>query len=257
MTPVMQALQRAAASPNVLVASDYDGTLAPIVADPDRAFPDTRAMRALASLAELPGIHAAILSGRQVSVLEALSGGPVGVKLVGSHGAEQADGAPKIDGQLREELAEVRRQLASLCEEFPGARLEAKPTGVAFHYRNVESEQQSAAESAARRVGLAHPELALLEGKMVVEFAGSAIDKGDALLVLRDRTRAEVIVFIGDDVTDENAFAALRPVDVGVKVGPEPTRARFRVDDQAQVAEILEALLAFRLDRSRDRNPGC
>ena len=255
--PLLPALQEAATSRIILVACDYDGTLAPIVADPDHAFPDDRAVQALASLAQLPGTHAAILSGRQVSVLEELSGAPVGVELIGSHGAERSDRLPEIDGRAREELAGVGKRLASLCQEFPGARLEAKPAGIAFHYRNVEPEQRSAAQIAARQVGHAHPELALLEGKMVVEFAGSATNKGDALLAVMDRVQADMVIFVGDDVTDENAFSVLRPVDVGVKVGPGETRARYRVEDQTQVAAILESLLAHRRDLPKDLTTGC
>ena len=249
MRLLTQALRGAAACRVVLVACDYDGTLAPIVVDPDRAYPEARAMTALASLAVLPDTHVAILSGRQVSVLEALSGRPFGVVLIGSHGAESAGRSPNIEAQARRDLAAVGRRLADLCDEFPGSRLEMKPAGVAFHFRNVDPERQSAAQSEARRIGLDSPVLVLIEGKKVVEFVGSAMDKGDALVALRDRVQADVVVFIGDDVTDENAFAVLRPVDVGLKVGPQATRARFRVDDQTQVAVILETLLAFRTQR--------
>jgi len=93
--------------------------------------------------------------------------------------------------------------------------------------------------------------LTILNGKRVVEITGSATNKGHALRSLRDRWAADVVVFIGDDITDEDAFAALRPIDVGIKVGAGATRARFRVDDQTQVASVLESLLAFRRDKSR------
>ena len=257
MRLLTQALRGTAACRVVLVASDYDGTLAPIVTDPDRAYPEARAMSALASLAVLPDTHAAILSGRQLSVLEALSGRPSGVTLIGSHGAEAAGGSPDVEAQARQDLAAVGRQLADLCDEFPGSRLETKPAGVAFHFRNVDPARQSAAQSEARRIGLDFPVLVLIEGKKVVEFVGSAADKGDALVALRDRVQADVVVFIGDDVTDEDAFAVLRPVDVGLKVGPRATRARFRVDDQTQVAGILETLLAFRTQRPEIPLAGC
>jgi trehalose 6-phosphate phosphatase len=251
MTALTQALKIAAASDVVLVASDYDGTLAPIVADPDRAYPDARALAALVSLSALPGTYAAMLSGREVAVLEQLTGGSPGVELVGSHGAEQAGRSPHLEAPAQGDLADVHNRLAKLCDEFPGSQLEAKPAGVAFHYRNVDPARQPAAKAAARRIGLDYPGLVMLEGKRVVEYAGSQTHKGHALLTLRDRWEADVVVFIGDDVTDENAFAALRPVDVGIKVGPEATRARFRVDDQTHVAAVLESLLAFRRDRQQ------
>ena len=250
MRLLMQALRGAAASRRVLIASDYDGTLAPIVTDPDRAFPDERAMRALVSLAALADTSVAILSGRELSVLEELSSGPARVELVGSHGAQQGGRLLDIDGQAREGLAAVHRRLVSLVDEFPGSRVETKPAGVAFHFRNVEGKHQPVAEAEARRIGLDFPDLAILAGKRVIEFTGSTLNKGDALLAIRDRHQADLVVFLGDDVTDEDGFAVLRPEDIGVKVGSEATRARFCVDHQAQVAEILEALLAHRGVRS-------
>ena len=246
MTPLLEALEAAASSPVVLVASDYDGTLAPIVADPDLAHPDERAMAALVALGELPDTYAAILSGRDAAVLQRLSHDPAGVELVGSHGAEQAGRIPDLEPGTRNDLARAQSELAALTLEFPGSRLEAKPAGVAFHYRNVRAALRPEAESAARQVGLTFPALTTLLGKRVVELTGSRINKGDALRVLLERCRASVVVFIGDDVTDEDAFAALRAGDVGIKVGEGETTAGFRVGDQSHVAGILEAFLAVR-----------
>ena len=251
MTRLMHELEVAAASDVVMVASDYDGTLAPIVADPDQAHPDAKALSVLVSLSVLPDTHAAILSGRNVAVLERLTGPPAGVELVGSHGAELGGRLPDVEAQARKDLAEVRVRLARLGDTFPGSHLELKPAGVAFHYRMVTAARQSTAESAARRIGRDYPGLTILNGKRVVEITGSATNKGHALRSLRDRWAADVVVFIGDDITDEDAFAALRPIDVGIKVGAGATRARFRVDDQTQVASVLESLLAFRRDKSR------
>jgi trehalose 6-phosphate phosphatase len=257
MTPLTRALKVAAASDVVLVASDYDGTLAPIVANPDHAYPDSRALAALVSLGALPGTHAAMLSGREVAVLERLTGGSPGVELVGSHGAEQSGRFPDIDSQARQDLAGVHDRMVALCDEFAGSRVETKPAGVAFHYRNVETVRQPAAEAAARRIGLDYPGLAMLEGKRVIEYVGSKTNKGQALLTLRNRWGADVVVFIGDDVTDEDAFALLRPVDVGIKVGPETTHAKFRVDTQTHVAAVLESLLAFRRDGQEAIRSSC
>ena len=246
MKPLEQALKVVAGSDTVLVASDYDGTLAPIVADPDHAFPDARALAALVSLGALSGTHVAMLSGREVAVLERLTGSVPGVELVGSHGAERSGRGPDIEAQAREDLAGVRVRLAGLCRDFPGSHLEVKPAGVAFHYRRVDAEHRPAAQAAAHRIGLDYAGLTVLEGKQVVEVTGSTANKGDALLALRDRWAADVVVFIGDDITDEDAFATLRPLDVGIKVGDGATKARFQIGDQAQVATVLESLLAFR-----------
>lgn len=246
MTLLLKALKAAASSPVVLVASDYDGTLAPIVADPDLAHPDERAMAALVSLGDLPDTYAAILSGRDAAVLRRLTHDPAGIELVGSHGAERAGRMPDVEPGARNDLAKAQARLAALTIEFPGSQLELKPAGVAFHYRNVSADLHTAAESAARQVGLSYPDLTTLLGKRVVELIGSSVNKGDALRVLRDRCRASLVIFIGDDVTDEDAFAALRAVDLGIKVGAGSTAARFRVGDQSDVAGILETFLTVR-----------
>ncbi len=244
-----EALAVAADGAVVLVISDYDGTLAPIVADPDLAFPDGRALSALVALGELPDTHAAILSGRDAAVLERLTGSPAGVELVGSHGAERAGRTPEVEDSARQDLGRAMGRLEALLADFPGSHLERKPAGVAFHYRNVAAELRPAAESAARKVGEDFPALSTLAGKRVVELAGSRVDKGDALGALRDQWDAGVVVFIGDDLTDEHAFAVLDANDVAIKVGAGESVARFRVEDQSDVAGVLETLLVHRRSR--------
>ena len=244
-----EALEVAADCEVVLVVSDYDGTLAPIVADPDLAFPDGRALSALVALGELPNSHAAIVSGRDAAVLERLTGGPAGVELVGSHGAERAGLTPEVEDRARQDLGRALGRLETLLADFPGSHLERKPAGVAFHYRNVAAALRPAAESAARKVGEDFPTLSTLAGKRVVELTGSHVDKGDALAALRDQWDAGVVVFIGDDLTDEHAFAVLGSNDLGIKVGAGETAARFRVEDQSDVAGVLETLLVHRRSR--------
>lgn len=245
------ALQTAAETATLLVASDYDGTLAPIVTDPELAFPDARALSALVSLGRLPDTYVAILSGRDAAVLERLSGAPEGVELVGSHGAERSGLVPDVEGDARRDLALALGRLETLLAQFPGSHLEAKPAGVAFHYRNVSPSLRPAAESAARRVGEALPALTILPGKQVVELSGSLIDKGDALRALREQCDATMVVFVGDDVTDEHAFSVLGPDDPGIKVGAGDTAAGFRIENQSDVAGVLESLLTYRRRRLR------
>jgi trehalose-phosphatase len=83
-------------------------------------------------------------------------------------------------------------------------------------------------------------------GKEVVELSVVDTDKGRALDRLREETGADAVVFAGDDVTDETAFARLTPTDVGIKVGPGDTAARFRVESTTSVATVLAALAEAR-----------
>ena len=98
---LLDALDAAAASPRLLVTSDFDGTLAPIVDNPADARPLPAAAAALIELAALPATSAALISGRALQTLRALSSMPEAVHLVGSHGAEfEAGFAHQIDTVL-------------------------------------------------------------------------------------------------------------------------------------------------------------
>jgi len=83
-------------------------------------------------------------------------------------------------------------------------------------------------------------------GKAVLEMAVVQVSKGAAIDTLRTRLGADAVLFVGDDVTDETAFARLRPGDVGVKVGEGETAAEYRVSAPEDVTEVLETLLAAR-----------
>jgi trehalose 6-phosphate phosphatase len=90
----------------------------------------------------------------------------------------------------------------------------------------------------------------LTDGKEIVELAVVTTHKGTAVTALRDESDADAVLFIGDDVTDENAFAVLRDQDVGIKVGPGETLARYRVPDPPAVVQVLELLLSARTSAS-------
>jgi trehalose 6-phosphate phosphatase len=246
MRLLRQALRGTAPARRILVAADYDGTLAPIVNDPDQAHPDRAALDALAELGEMPDTFVAIISGRSVEVLRSFTGAPASIELIGSHGAERGGASPNVEPGTVEELRQLRDQLVELSDRFPGSRVEEKPSGVAFHYREVTAERRGEADAAARRLADAHSSFGLLAGKRVIEFTGAEVRKGGALCAVRDVRGVDLVVFIGDDITDEDAFSVLRPEDVGIKVGTQPTAARFHVEDQKDVAGILETLLVLR-----------
>jgi trehalose 6-phosphate phosphatase len=80
----------------------------------------------------------------------------------------------------------------------------------------------------------------------VLEFAVRSTTKGEALEHLRRYTHADRVFYAGDDVTDEDAFAALQPDDLGVKSGPGATEAAFRVAGPDEIALVLSTLATFR-----------
>jgi len=237
------ALRSAALTPRLLVTSDFDGTLAPIVNHPADARPLPEAADALRALSELPATVAALISGRALPDLAVLSGMPPTVQLVGSHGAEFDTGfAHDIDDAL---LDTIKAELGAIAARYPGVTVEPKRASVALHVRNASPEHGEAALAAARSAAQGWDAEATA-GKAVLEFAVITTDKGEALDILRDRAAATAVVFLGDDVTDEKAFRRMRAGDVGVKVGVGDTLANFRVDTPHDVAAALRLLLGAR-----------
>ena len=240
---LVRALDGAAATARLLVASDFDGTLAPIVADPADARPLPGAADALLALAGLPSTTVVLVSGRALSTLRELSSMPPPVHLVGSHGAEFDSGfAQRIDREL---LERITAELTAIAANRPGVTVEPKPASVALHVRNASAADGGDALDAARAAGHAW-DAELTAGKAVLEFAVISTDKGEAIDIIRDRDDATAVVFFGDDVTDEKAFRRMRDGDVGVKVGPGDTLAKYRVESPDDVEAALTYLLEQR-----------
>ena len=240
------ALRRVARIPRLLVASDYDGVLAPIVADPARAFPLPGAVETLRALAALPDTTVAAVSGRARGDLAAVSGLPADeVLLVGGHGAELGDGV-RLDPAQAALRARLEAALRKIAEDRTGVRVEHKPASVVLHTRTAARDVATSATDAVLAGPATWPRVHVTTGKEVVELSVVATHKGAAVEALRARSGAGAVVFLGDDVTDENAFAVLGEGDVGVKVGPGPTRARFRVADPAAAVRAIEVLLRAR-----------
>jgi trehalose 6-phosphate phosphatase len=240
---LVRALDGVAATPHLLVAADFDGTLAPIVSNPADARPLPGAADALLALAALPSTTVALVSGRALSTLRELSSMPPPVHLVGSHGAEFDTGfAHDIDQEL---LNRIIAELTQIAANRPGVTVEPKLASVALHVRNASAVDGSDALDAARAAARAW-DAELTVGKAVLEFAVISTDKGEAIDIIRDRDGATAVVFFGDDVTDEKAFRRMRKSDVGVKVGPGDTLAKYRVESPEDVATALTYLLEQR-----------
>lgn len=245
MSDLEAELDRIAASEPLLVAADFDGTLAPIAGTPDEVRRDRVACRALFELSRLPRTTVAVISGRALGALRELLGeDAAGLRLIGSHGAEPDDG-PSIPVGLGNRDPDLVEAFESLACRFPGSLVERKPFGIAFHTRGVD---RGEAEAAAREAGEAvrRSGARLQQGHEVVEAVFGEGDKGSALDSLRRSIGAAATIFVGDDVTDERAFERLEPGDLGVKVGPGRTAATARIGGQPSVAPLFERLLEAR-----------
>jgi trehalose 6-phosphate phosphatase len=252
-----------AAKPRVLVAVDFDGTLAPFVTDPLQARALPGGLEALKAAAALDGVTVALVSGRDLATLATLTGfGPDdGVGLIGSHGAQTSLGdspspgdqrAPDLlDGQARARLEMLHGELAAIASRHPGVRLERKPAAVALHTRGVESSVASAALADARELGARTAGVHVMPGKDVVELAVLEADKGSAVVNLARATGSDATLYVGDDVTDERAFAALNPAsgDLTVKVGDGESAAIQRIPDPQSAVELLKLFVDERDDR--------
>lgn len=242
MNELSQRISELARVPVLLVASDYDGTLAPIAADPAEVKPDREAIVALRTLASMPQTHVAVISGRSLQDLAKHTGG-ADLHLVGSHGSEFEESFAQLLGPetlaLRERLGTELRIITSRSPDFI---LEEKPAAFAFHFRRAEQSVADAAVGAIMNGPALLPGVHVRHGKKVVELSVVETNKGQALEKIRQRVGASAAIFLGDDLTDEDAFAVLTGPDVGVKVGPGETKAQFRIDDCTSVARLLADL---------------
>lgn len=246
-----EALTQFAAAPRVLIALDFDGTLAPEVDVPDeaRALPDAHA--ALLALAASPNTTVALVSGRSLESLAHVGRLPDTVPLIGSHGLEvrlaPGDVRPAATPADRARVDALRAVVAPLVEMVDGAWIENKPAGFAVHTRTVEPAGARALIDTVRgSARQADPGLTVRDGKNLVEFSVRDATKGDGLRVLRAELQPDAVLFAGDDVTDEDALAVLESGDVGIKVGEADTVAQHRIHDPEGMVAVLELLVAQR-----------
>jgi trehalose 6-phosphate phosphatase len=227
-----------------LLAFDYDGTLAPIVSDPELAAMRDRTRRLLSELAHLR--PCVVISGRsRADVARRLRG--VAVRgVVGNHGLDPWHGAARVLREVRAWLSPLRRGLAG----FRGVEIEDKLLSVTVHFRR--SRRKEAVQASLRRVASGLNGARLVPGKQVLNLVPrGAPHKGVALEQARRRLRCDTALFVGDDQTDEDAFSLSRHL-LAVRVGRHAdSLAPYFIRSQREVDALLRRLLE--LARSRDR----
>src|SRR5690606_34911329 len=125
----------------------------------------------------------------------------------------------------------LRDELRRLTEGMPGVRLERKPASVAVHTRGASPEITAQVVEAVLSGPGSWPDVTVTQGKEVIELSVIPTHKGLAVDQLRTQFSASAVLFMGDDVTDENVFANLSGPDVGIKIGPGETRATYRISE--------------------------
>ena len=240
---------RLAAAPQVLLLSDYDGTLSPIVARPELAVlpPETR--QALAGLAAHPRFRVGIVSGRGLSDLRERVDLP-GIIYAGNHGLEISFPDSSFTHPQAANLRLVLQNAAGALQErlhcHQGVIVEDKSLTLSVHYRQASPESIPEIRRAFDEVVSAAPpeDIRVTQGKMVLEVRPNIQwGKGQAIgKILETAGRDALPIFFGDDLTDEDGFQVVQDANgIAVFVGParQPTRAAYRVDSPGEVAETL------------------
>ncbi|WP_222918347.1 trehalose-phosphatase [Natrinema sp. SYSU A 869] len=244
----------------LLVCLDFDGTLAPIVDDPDAAVPTEPNQQAVTALSETPGATTAVVSGRALANVRERIDGPV--IYAGNHGLELArNGSIAVHPVARKRTARVERLCAILettLSSVPNCRIENKRLTATVHLRSVSAAAEPIVRRATHEVvdRFGGDDLAISTGKRILEIGPDfPWGKGNAVeLIAADEPPGTAVIYIGDDVTDESAFRAVEPDGIGVRVGNDDlSSASCRVESPAAVASFLswlESTLADRVDRT-------
>jgi trehalose 6-phosphate phosphatase len=229
------------AASKVLAAFDYDGTLAPIAPDPASAPMRKRTRQLLEAVAE--HYPCVVISGRKRTDLVRCLNGVRVSHLAGNHGAEPW-------GRNAEHVARVRRwrvQLEEQLRSFRGIIIEDKKYTLTIHFRHARPRR--AALAAVKRAVRALRGVRTIPGKETVNLLPrGAVDKGDALERARRLLRCDLVIYVGDDDTDEAAFVRTREGwMIGIRVGVRRrTSAAYHLKDQIDIDTFLERLIHLR-----------
>jgi trehalose 6-phosphate phosphatase len=219
---------------------DYDGTLAPIVPDPLEAYPHPDVPALLESLSKRFPMW--IVTGRYMQDLERFLDRPY--PAIGLHGMQEG----VIGGETRELIDdETRRALDAMRSSVPeivGLKVEPKGPTFAVHYRDV-SDEESVIRALEDWASEVPSTLDVIHGKKVFEIRPLGVNKGAAVRKLLAEVPHGSPIYLGDDVTDEDAFAALESIGgaITIRVGSGDTRAKYRLDGPDEVVAYLQQYL--------------
>lgn len=240
-------------SSRLFLCLDYDGTLAPITTRPEDSRPSTQLLKLLTGLIKCPNVTVAIVSGRSLADLRTLLPLP-GLVYVGTHGCEvgTADGETRVlvpGGVVSLAIARLRQDFAPTLVDTPGLFLEDKRYALALHYRLAQPQDTWAIDAflaAVREYQRKGITLEVIHGKKVIEVRPVGSSKGKAVQFLLAGEHANTLpVYIGDDITDEEAFTALgeRGLTIVVADPPRMSAAHYYLLDTSEVLRFLSTLI--------------
>ena len=252
-----ESLSQVGRGPSLLML-DYDGTLAPFREDRMQALPWPGIIERLDRLSCISAVHIALVTGRSARELASLLSLRRSIEIWGSHGREHltADGI-YTSSNLAPAQQAVLHQLAKALEEAGfGAQVERKPFSLAAHWRGLAADAAGQVEQVAReayRAAGARAGLQLLVFDGGIEIRSDSIHKGHAALHMLTRFPTATAAYLGDDVTDEDAFAVLRgrAVTLLVRAEPRPSQAAYWLQPPEDLLAFLDAWI-----RSAERTVG-
>jgi trehalose 6-phosphate phosphatase len=231
--------------PGLLCVFDFDGTLSPIVAQPEHAHLPDDVMRRLVELMKHTPV--AIITGRSVAdIRERLGFAPHFI--AGNHGLEGVPGweprAQRYEDICRSWRKKLERALQDHERFGPGIRIEDKRYSLSVHYRLAHDQEQAAA-ALHQLFATQIPEARVIGGKCVFNLLPpDAVHKGSALEQLMQISGACAAIYVGDDVTDEDVFRLHRPDVLTVRVEKAPhSAAELFLHDRAEIVQLLDELI--------------
>lgn len=235
---IVSAVVRGTRGPRLLLF-DYDGTLCDFAPAPDRAFISRDVRRLLARLGERPNVTVGIVSGRELDDVRTRVGLGAPLVYAGLHGmqieADEVTFEHPLIAESEALMQEFVDELIEAVKDVPGVIVEPKTAAVTLHWRQADAEGTVRAR--------------LLPGSAICEVLPTIPwNKGDAVDWLREFVGEREglppwTLFVGDDLTDENAFRALQGSGLTVLVGERRSLAQGRLDSPADVHELLRQLV--------------
>jgi trehalose 6-phosphate phosphatase len=232
-----------AGSPAWALFLDFDGTLVEIADRPDAVVVPADLGKTLRALRERLAGAMAIVTGRSIAVIDGFLA-PDRFDVAGLHGAEHRMAAALFPCRM-EDHPDLRRGIEELHRRFaaePGILIEDKGCSVAVHWRLAPEAEDLASKTIKEMAAALGPAYRLQLGKAVAEVLPARATKGGIIrhFLMEGPYRNRRAIFIGDDLTDEQAFEAVDLIGgVSVRVGPGPTRAQYLVATPAALRELL------------------
>ncbi|KAG9451545.1 hypothetical protein H6P81_011510 [Aristolochia fimbriata] len=271
---MFEQIMNASQGKQIVMFLDYDGTLSPIVEDPDRAFMSEAMRKAVRDVARY--FPTAIVSGRCrdkvysfVQLAELYYAGSHGMDIKGpAKGPKYKKAKKSVLFQPASEflpmIDEVYKALVEKTKSIPGAKVENNKFCVSVHFRCVDEKRWSGLAEQVRSVLKEYPKLRLSQGRKVLEIRPTIKwDKGKALEFLLEslgfaNCNDVLPVYIGDDRTDEDAFKVLRQRGQGfgilVSKNPKDTNASYSLQEPAEVMDFLHRLVEWKRLSLRGRS---